>query len=235
MQTLLVIGARGLGSEIARYFAAKKWRVLCAARTKVHSESLAERVTALGGLGVPVVCDVTVPSSLAPLAGEAIDLCVLAQTSGVRFGSRPFIDIDREELDRAFHAMIGGSWNVLKAVGPKMLAAQRGTVLQIGTSSGVRSKEGFAGSGAVHAGLRSLIQVVAKEWRAGGVHVAYLPIDGQIESEDARAWLEKHGTDRALPPLAIAEACEYLHSQPRRAFTHELVLRPFAGDWSAPT
>ena len=44
----------------------------------------------------------------------------------------------------------------------------------------MRTKEGFAALGATHHGLRALVQVAAREWRARGVHVAYLPIDGAI-------------------------------------------------------
>jgi hypothetical protein len=94
----------------------------------------------------------------------------------------------------------------------------------MGTSSGIRTKEGFAALGATQHALRALVQVAAREWRTGGVHVAYLPIDGPI------------GTGpRAVSPLAIAEACLYLHGQPPDAWTHELVLRPALGEWTAPT
>ena len=33
----------------------------------------------------------------------------------------------------------------------------------------------------------------------------------------------------------IARACEYLHGQSPDAWTHELILRPSASDWTAPT
>ena len=132
-------------------------------------------------------------------------------------------------------AYVRGTWNLLKAVGPRLLEQGRGTFLQIGTSSGVRTKEGFAALGAAQHGLRALVQVAAREWRARGVHVAYLPIDGAIASEKTRAWLERNGSGRAVPQEEIARACEYLHRQDPRAFTHELVLRPAETDWTGPT
>ena len=114
-----------------------------------------------------------------------------------------------------------------------MLARGRGTFLQIGTSSGVRTKEGFAALGAAQHALRALVQVAAREWRARGVHVAYLPIDGPIASERTRA--AGFAAERLISPEAIAEACAFLHAQGPDAWTHELVLRPTGGDWSAPT
>jgi NAD(P)-dependent dehydrogenase (short-subunit alcohol dehydrogenase family) len=239
-ETLIVVGVRTLGRALALHFAKQGWRVVCGARTRADVESLAADVDAAGGRGVPVVCDLGDRSSLealvAPAASEGrIDLCVAAQTAGGRFGSRELLAIDDEELDRNVAAFVRGSWNLLKAVGPRLVAQGAGTFLQIGTSSGLRTKEGFAALGATQHALRALVQVAAREWRAAGVHVAYVPIDGAIESERTREWLARGGPDRAVPQGEIARACEYLHRQDRRAWTHELVLRPAGTEWTSPT
>jgi NAD(P)-dependent dehydrogenase (short-subunit alcohol dehydrogenase family) len=219
------------------HFAAQGWQVICAARTRADVEAAAATVDQAGGKGVPAVCDLSDRASLEAMVRDCprIDLCIAAQTAGGRFGALPLLEIADEELDRGYAAYLRGSWNLLKAVGPKLQAQGSGTFLQIGTSSGVRTKEGFAGLGAIQHGLRALIQVAAREWRAHGVHVAYLPIDSAIESERTREWITRGGADRAIPQAEIARACEYLHRQDRRAWTHELVLRPMGSDWSAPT
>lgn len=235
--TLFVVGVRTLGRAVALHFAARGWRVLCGARTVADVESVAGEVTAAGGDGVPVPCDLQQPASLAAVvsAHPEIDLCVAAQTAGGRFGALPLVQMADEDLQRGLDGYLRGTWNLLRAVGPAMLARGRGTFLQIGTSSGVRTKAGYAALGAVQHGLRALVQVAAKEWRAQGVHVAYLPIDGAIESPRTGAWVERNGLDRAIPQSAIAEACEYLHLQQPRGWTHELVLRPPGSDWTAPS
>jgi NAD(P)-dependent dehydrogenase (short-subunit alcohol dehydrogenase family) len=237
METLIMVGARTLGRAIALHFAARGWQVVCAARTRDDVDRLAADVDAAGGRGVAVVCDLGDPASLAALVGDRarVDLCIAAQTAGGRFGSRPLLEIDDEEIDRGYHAYLRGTWNLLKAVGPKLLAQAAGTFLQIGTSSGVRTKDGFAALGAIQHGLRALVQVAAREWRGQGVHVAYLPIDGAIESDRTAAWTGRNGAGRAIPQGEIARACEYLHRQDPRAWTHELVLRPPGTDWTAPT
>lgn len=235
--TALIVGVRTLGHTLALHFAERGFRVLCAARTRQTVEDAAAAVTAAGGLGVPLVCDLTRPETLkAALAAEpVIDLCIAAQTAGGRFGARPLVEMEDEELQRGFESYLRGTWNLLRAVGPRMLARGQGTFLQIGTSSGVRTKAGYAALAAVQHGLRALVQVAAREWREGGVHVAYLPIDGAIASEKTTAWVARNGEDRAIPAQAIAEACAYLHGQPRRGWTHELLLRPPGSDWTAPT
>jgi NAD(P)-dependent dehydrogenase (short-subunit alcohol dehydrogenase family) len=237
LETLVMLGVRNLGRAIALHFARQGWQVVCGARTRADVDRLAAEVDAAGGQGWGVVCDLADQASLQALVRDRqrVDLCIAAQTSGGRFGARPLLEIDDEELDRAFASAVRGTWNLLKVVGPKLVAQGNGTFLQIGTSSGVRTKEGFAALGASHGGLRALVQVAAREWRAHGVHVAYLPIDGAIESERTAAWIAHNGAGRAIPQLEIARACEYLHRQQANAWTHELVLRPTGTDWTAPT
>jgi NAD(P)-dependent dehydrogenase (short-subunit alcohol dehydrogenase family) len=236
-ETLLMVGARTLGRAVALHFAAQGWRVVCAARSRADVEALAADVTAAGGQGVAAPCDLADRASLEAVVKreERIDLCIAAQTAGGRFGSLALVEIDDEELDRSYAAYVRGTWNLLKAVGPKLLSQRRGTFLQIGTSSGVRTKEGFAALGATQHALRALVQVAAREWRAQGVHVAYIPVDGAIASERTKAWLARAGADKAIPQDEIARACQYLHQQAPTAWTHELLLRPAATDWTAPT
>jgi NAD(P)-dependent dehydrogenase (short-subunit alcohol dehydrogenase family) len=226
--SLAIIGVRGLGREIALRFAREGWRVLCAARTPSDVEKLAVEVTRAGGTGVPVACDITIPTSLERFQRESVDLVVVAQTSGLRFGALPLLKISDEELTRGFETYALGTWNLLKAFGPGLLERGQGTFLQMGTSSGIRTKEGFAALGAAQHALRALVQVAAREWRSGGVHVAYLPIDGPISQGGSR-----FPPGHFLTPEAIARACAYLHAQTPDAWTHELVLRPTAGEWTA--
>jgi NAD(P)-dependent dehydrogenase (short-subunit alcohol dehydrogenase family) len=235
--TLLVVGVRTLGSAIALHFGERGWRVIAASRTRADVDRLAADVDAAGGQGVGVTCDLLDRSSLDAVtaAHPDVDLCVVAQTAGGRFGALPLLEIEDGELERGFQTYVRGTWNLLKSVGPNMIARGSGTFLQIGTSSGLRTKDGFAALGTTQHALRALVQVAAREWRAHGVHVAYVPIDGPIESHRTRDWLARNGADRAIPQGEIARACAYLHEQQRGAWTHEMVLRPTAGDWTAPT
>jgi len=236
-QTLFMLGTRTLGRAIAVHFAQKGFRVVCASRTRESVDALADEVTKVGGTGVPVVCDITDPQSLARSVESVgrIDLCIAAQTAGGRFGARPLLELEADELLRGFNSYLHGTWNLLRAVGPALLRQGSGTFLQIGTSSGVRTKDGYAALAANQHGLRALIQVAAREWRNHGVHVAYLPIDGGIESDKTRAWVEKRGKENAIPQSAIVDACDFLHSQDPRGWTHELLIRPPGNTWTAPT
>jgi NAD(P)-dependent dehydrogenase (short-subunit alcohol dehydrogenase family) len=238
-ETLVMVGVRTLGRALALHFARSGWRVVCASRTASDVEAVAAQVTAAGGEGVPVVADLSDRASLEKLVAAAgrIDLCIASQTAGGRFGALSLLEIPDEELDRGYAAYLRGTWNLLKAVGPVLLGQKAGTFVQIGTASGVRTRDGFAALGAVQHGLRALVQVAAREWRRGGVHAVYVPIDGPIASDRTRDWLARSpgGVETAVSQEAIARACEYLHRQDRQGWTHELVLRPIATEWTAPT
>src|SRR3954462_1911614 len=108
MNTLVMVGVRTLGRAVALHFAARNWRVVCAARTRADVEALAADVDAAGGRGVAVTCDLTDRASLAALVGgsDHIDLCIPAQPAGGRFGAKPLLEIDDEELDRGYTAML---------------------------------------------------------------------------------------------------------------------------------
>src|SRR5262245_18099538 len=119
-ETLLVVGIRGLGRVVALHFAKQGWRVACAARTKDATEALARDVTAAGGEGVAIGCDVAKSQTLGDVAKLAPDLVFAALSPGGRFGSKAILEIDDEELERGPAVMVRGTWNLLKATGPAM-------------------------------------------------------------------------------------------------------------------
>lgn len=233
-RTLLVVGARGLGRELALHFAARGWNVVCASRTRGDVEALSAEVAERGGAGLGCVADLGSPPSLAALCDAAwgrfgrVDLCVSAQTSGLPFAPRPLAGLPPDFLARALAAYPQAALHLLQAVAPRMAAAGGGTWVQIGTGSGLRPRAGFGLQGTAQAALHALLSVAAQELKPSGVHTVYLAVAGQLESERARGYVERHGLSATLPPAAIAEAIEYLHGQPQRAWTHELLLRPAA-------
>jgi hypothetical protein len=67
--------------------------------------------------------------------------------------------------------------------------------------------------------------------RAEGIHVALLIVDATIESPKTEAFTRDTPRDALADMKLIAEAVEYLASQERRAYTHELVLTPAGDTW----
>jgi NAD(P)-dependent dehydrogenase (short-subunit alcohol dehydrogenase family) len=231
-QTALIVGVRGLGRVIALHCARRGFNVAVASRTQADVDAVAAAVTAEGGAGLPVVADLADPAACTALVETVrarfgrIDLCVAAQTSGARFGPVPLLDVAEEDLRRSLAGYPVNTLHLLQAVGRAQREQGAGTFVQIGTSSGLRVREGFAALSAAQHALRALVATAARELRGAGVHVAYLAVEGGIESERAAAYVARVGKERTLPPDEIARAVLYLHEQDARSWTHELSLRP---------
>ena len=220
MPALLIVGVRGLGGAIARHFASKGWGVACAARTESEVAALAAETHGLG-----LVADLRDGPSTERLCAQAweklgrIDLVVAAQTSGARFGPQSVLELT--DFERALSGYPQATLHLLQAAAPRLIAQGGGSFVQMGTGSGLKAREGFAGLSAAQAALRALCAVAALELKARAVHVAYLAIEGGIERGGGT---RPH--ELSIPPREIARAVEFLHGQEPQAWTHELSLRP---------
>ena len=224
MPVLLVIGARGLGRELALHFAKAGWQVFSAARTRAEVEAVARET---GGHGI--VADLSDGASLVALVAQCpeLDLAVCAQTSGAPFRVGPLLEADPAHLQRRLDAMVVGSLRFFQAVAPRMAAG--GTVVQIGTSLAAAPRPGFGALSSPQHALRALVSAAARELKPR-LHVAYLAVEGQLATLGSKEWMERHGEARSIPPSEVARAIEYLHGQDPRAWTHELAVRPAASE-----
>ena len=107
------------------------------------------------------------------------------------------------------------------------VARGHGTIIFTGATAALRGSAGFANLAVPKFGLRALAQVMARELGPRGVHVAFVVIDGQIESDRYRHLTDERGEDSLLSPDAIADTYLQLHRQPRSAWCQEIDLRPW--------
>ena len=208
----LVVGARGLGRDLAQHFARQGWQVTCAARTKAEVDAVAAET---GGTGI--VADLYGSPAL-----PESDLAVCAHTSGAPFRVGPVLEADPAHLEQRLRSVVG-ALRFLKA-------AKASTLVVIGTTLSQAPRPGFGALSAHQFALRALVSAAAAELKPRGVHVAYLAIEGQLATLASKEWMERHGSARAIPPQEVAQAILYLHAQDPRAWTHELALRPAASE-----
>jgi NAD(P)-dependent dehydrogenase (short-subunit alcohol dehydrogenase family) len=220
MRRALIVGARGLGRELAAHFANAGWEVVCAARTRADVDAVARESGARAA-----TVDLADPATVRALvAGSGpFDLAVCAHTSGAPFRVGPVLEADPADYRQRLLGTVLCSLHFLQAVAPASK-----TVVQIGTSLAPRVRPGFGALASPQHALRALWQSAADELKPRGVHAVYLAIEGQLATAASAAWIERHGEARAVPPQAVARALEYLHGQEPQAWTHELSLRPAA-------
>ena len=73
---------------------------------------------------------------------------------------------------------------------------------------------------------RALGQTLACEFDPQGIHVAYIIIDGQIDTARVRSISPNREKDTLLAPEAIAQTYWQLYQQDATAWTQEIDLRP---------
>ncbi|MFP3646700.1 SDR family NAD(P)-dependent oxidoreductase [Paraburkholderia sp. SIMBA_054] len=137
------------------------------------------------------------------------------------------LDIDPADFERCWRVGCLAGLLVAQAAARRMVARGNGTILFSGATAALRGSAGFANLAVPKFGLRALAQSMARELGPLGVHVAFVVIDGQIESERYRHLIEERGEDSLLSPDAIAETYLQLHRQPRSGWTHEIDVRPW--------
>jgi NAD(P)-dependent dehydrogenase (short-subunit alcohol dehydrogenase family) len=138
------------------------------------------------------------------------------------------LDINPADFERCWRIGCFGGLLVGQAAARRMVTRGSGTILFTGATAAMRGSAGFANLAVPKFGLRALAQSMARELGPQGVHVAFVVIDGQIESERYRHLVEERGEDSLLVPDAIADTYLQLHRQPRSAWTHEIDVRPWS-------
>ncbi len=214
----------GLGSAVARRFAAAGMAVAVARR---RSEELAGLAAEIGGRAYG--CDATEQDSVEALfAAVDKDLGspqVVVYNAGA-YQPGGILDIEAADFERCWRIGCLGGFHVGQAAARRMVEAGAGTIIFTGATASLRGSAKFVNLAVPKFGLRALAQSMARDLGPRGVHVAHSIIDGQISGERPSHSAAQRGQDAVLAPDAIAEAYYQLHLQPRSAWTQEFDLRP---------
>jgi NAD(P)-dependent dehydrogenase (short-subunit alcohol dehydrogenase family) len=194
-QTVVLSGAgQGLGATLARRFAEAGGNLVLAARTAGSLDGPVAAVQAAGGVALAVETDIADPDAAERLAETAmarfgrIDILVNAA-----FPNQPrasVAEMDRAALERWRRTVEVGGYGTLLAsrfVAPHMIAAGRGSIVNITSMS---SRAGYAGRsdyGAGKAQAHLIAHVLADELGPHGIRVNSVA-PGHIRSDKLDAF-----------------------------------------------
>ena len=152
----IVTGAAGgFGEGIARLFVAEGARVLIADLDAGKARKLADE---LGPAAKAMACDV----SKAADVQAAVKACVegfgapdiVVNNAGTTHRSQPMLEVDEATFDRVFAVNVKSIYHMTGAVVPLMRERRRGSIINIGSTAGLRPRPGLtwynASKGAVH-------------------------------------------------------------------------------------
>ena len=229
-QTSIVFGVGpGLGWALSHRFASEGMQVGAVARDEAKGSALIasephQRIR-------PYAADVSEPEDVARTF-EAVERD-LGEVDLVVFNAGAYqrgnvVDIKPEDFERCWKVGCFGGFLVGQSAARRMVKRGRGTIIFTGATAALRGSAGFANLAVPKFGLRALAQSMARELGPLGIHVAFVVVDGQIESERYQQLTQERGDDSLLSPDAIAETYWQIHRQQRSAWTFEADLRPWS-------
>lgn len=227
--TAIVFGAGpGLGCALARRFLSENMQVAIVARDQAKLHAMIESEGCAGAH--PYAADVSNADDVLRVFDsvdrELGDPDIVVFNAGA-FQKNNVLDIDPADFERCWRIGCLGGLLVGQAAARRMVKRGQGTIIFTGATAALRGGAGFANLAVPKFGLRALSQSMARELGPQGVHIGFVIIDGQIESERFRHLIDERGEDSLLDPDAIAELYLQLHRQPRSAWTHEIDVRPW--------
>jgi NAD(P)-dependent dehydrogenase (short-subunit alcohol dehydrogenase family) len=235
--TVLVVGvgsSRGLGAAIARRFAKGGHPVAIAGRNATKLEATAGELKQSGARVSVSVGDVTRAEDVQRFVAEAQQLAPLGIAIHNAGGNEPapFLQVSEEAFTRHWREHVLGGFHLAQAALPVLVQRGGGSLFFTGASGSLRGKAKFAAFASAKAGLRNLVQSIAREYGPQNIHVGHVVIDGGIEGERLLSLMpqliEQRGADGLLHPDSIADAYWSMHQQQRSAWTQELDIRPWS-------
>ncbi|MFB9908781.1 SDR family NAD(P)-dependent oxidoreductase [Allokutzneria oryzae] len=232
-RTALVTGAsRGIGRAIALAYAEAGADVALLARSTDALREVAELVEKLGRQAVVLTCDVgeedQVRAAVADTVSQLGRLDVLVNNAGGFGFAGPFLDLRAEDWARAIRLNLDSVVYFCRAAGRVMVRQGSGSVINIGSVSGVGGVPMLSHYAAVKAATASLTRSLAAEWAASGVRVNCV-VPGWITTELTKAMSGQQeisdGLLRAVPagrwgdPEDVVGAAVYLASDAAKLTT----------------
>lgn len=242
---IAVVGAGpGIGEAVARRFVMEGFTVALLARTEEKLQTMATGIEADHGKNTAryYITDLHVEqdvlNSFAAIRKELGPVNVLVYNAGARrVNGKSIMDTTTEEFTNFTKINLFGAFWSTKCVLPDMLAAEKGTIIFTGATGSLRGMPGLSSFSPGKFGLRSLCQVITREYQSKGIHAAHLIVDGPVDGKliggvTRRKW-EREGEEEKLnevdayilQPADMAQIYWFLHTQPRSTWTQELDCR----------
>lgn len=138
------------------------------------------------------------------------------------FGPGRALDVEVCAFEDNWRQNCLGAFIVAREAGRAMRARGAGSIVLVGSTSGLLGREDHLNLAVGKFGLRALAQVMARELWPDGVHVVHCVVDADIREpgHESSTWPQALPEDLARMVLA-------LHQQPRSCWTSEVDFRPW--------
>ncbi len=227
----VVIGVGpGNGTAIAKKFAEQGYAVALCARTELKLNALAKELPDAAAF----VYDVTDPEAAARVFADIEQSLGAVAVVAYNAGSGTWGNVDEVAVDSfqlSWEVNTRGLLLAVKAVLPQMRKRGGGAIVITGATAALRGGLASTAFASAKAAQRSLAQSLAKQLGPEKIHIGYVVLDGMVDLEKTMTNIVDKPLDFFLSAEQIAEAFFYLATQPERAWTFEMDLRPYGEKW----
>jgi short-subunit dehydrogenase len=186
--TLITGASAGIGTELARVFAANGHRVALVARRADRLAALAQEITAAGGKPpIPIACDLELADCgdriEAALQAAGAEVDYLVNNAGYGLFGRA-VDLDRAQQLGIIHVNVRAMSDLTLRFAPSVIK-HRGGILNVASIAGFLPGPGMAMYYASKAFVLSFTEALRQELKPQGVHVTVLcpgPVPTEFQS-----------------------------------------------------
>lgn len=172
----IVTGAgRGIGAETARVLAREGAAVAVTARRHADAEAIAAAIVSAGGRAVGLAADVTDAAAVETAVAAASEALgpptILVNNAGIIAPIGPLHETEPAEWAANVSVNLVGAASVARAVLPAMIAAGRGTIVNVSSGAAYMPLAGWSAYCAAKAGLAMLTRMLVAEYGERGIRV----------------------------------------------------------------
>ena len=221
---LITGGASGFGAEIARRFVGEGASVIILDLNGEGALKVASEIGNAKGLkgDVTLRADIDEAVQFAVKTFGRLDIAV--NNAGWTHRNKPLLEVTEQEFDRIYAINVKSIFHMVHAVAPLMSRQGGGSIINIGSTAGIRPRPGLtwynASKGAVNLGSKSLavelaplrikVNCVAPVMGETGLLEAFM---GLPDTPENRAkFIATIPLGRLARPADVANACVYLAS-----------------------
>lgn len=227
-------GAGGIGSRIARAFAANGADVVVAGRNPQNLDKVAATVRESGRRCLAVPTDVTDPDQVDTMIsrtlGELGSIDILVNNAGGAMFIKPAEELRPEEWNAAIALNLTSVFLCSTAAARAMMDRRGGRIINISSVAGMRMSPRFVHYGAAKAGVINLTKSLAACWGRHDINVNCIA-PGLTATEGVADWLPPATREDGspVPPLEyppdpehVADLAVFLASDAAARITGEL-------------